>query len=116
MTTGLWHELEDKQAERLAGGYQIVKAKITGLGSLGSGIYSLTIDNKNHDVTTDTASGERGKFSWNSSEIADAFKVASMAYQENKLVTILYSEYYLSPHYDYDGDNLQPFYLKGIQF
>ena len=122
MTTELlWQELEDKQAERVVGGWQQVQgAKITGLGSntatdsTTGGINQITIDNKNHDVTTATASGERGTFSWSSNEIANAFDVASLAYRDNKSVTLIYSEYELSPHADFDTDNLKPFYLLGI--
>ena len=117
MTTELWHELEDKQAERLVGGWQrVTGVKITGLGSNTWGINYLTIDNKNHPVTTLTASGERGKFSWSSTEIPNGFDVAYLAYLDNKSVTLIYSEYVLSPHADYDGDGKQPLYLLGIEF
>jgi hypothetical protein len=117
MTTELWHELEDKQAERLVGGWQRTTGDlIVGLGSFVEGVNTLTINNKNHAVTTLTVSGERGKFSWSSDEIPNAFNVAYLAYRDSRQVTLIYSEYGLSPHYDYDGDNLQPFYLKGIEF
>ncbi len=121
MTTELWQELEDKQAERLVGGWQQVKGvRITGLGSntatdlTTGGINQITIDNKNHPVTDLTASGEKGTFSWSSEEIANAFDVAYLAYRDNKSVTLIYSEFDLSPHADFDTDNLQPFYLLGI--
>jgi len=117
MTTELWHEIEEKQAEKLVGGWQrVLRAKITGLGSNTWGINYLTIDNKNHAVTTETVGGEMGKFSWTSDEIPNAFEVASLAYQDSKLVTLIYSEYVLSPHSDFDGDDKQPFYLLGIEF
>ena len=117
MTTELWQELEDKQAERLVGGYQrVTGVKILGLGSNAWGVNYLSIDKKNHPVTNLTTSGERGKFSWSSTEMPNAFDVASLAYKGNKLVTLIYSEYVLSPHPDPDGDGKQPFYLIGIEF
>ncbi|MDJ0592552.1 MAG: hypothetical protein QNJ72_21605 [Pleurocapsa sp. MO_226.B13] len=116
MTTELWQELEDKQAERLVGGTQTTTGVITGLGAT-RWANSVTIDNKNHPVTTETATGsERGKFSWSSDEIPNAFDVAYLAYWGGQEVTITYSEYVLSPHADPDGDNLQPLYLVGIEF
>lgn len=116
MTTELWQELEDKQAERLVGGYQITTGVITGLGS-SVWANSVTINNVNHAVTTETATGsERGKFSWSSDEIPNAFDVSYQAYLSGREVTITYSEYVLSPHADPDGDNLQPLYLLGIEF
>ncbi len=120
MTTELWHELENNQAERVVGGWQQARGKITSLGSntatdsTTGGINQITIDNKNHPVTTATASGEKGTFSWSSQEIANAFDVASLAYRDNKSVTVIYSEFDLSPHADFDTDNLKPFYLLGI--
>ena len=116
MTTKLWQELEDQQAQQLVGGTQkVTGAQIRGLGSNIWGINYLTIDNKNHDVTTETVSGERGKFSWSSTEIPHAFDVAYQAYINNGSVTLVYSEYNLSPHIDPDGDNMHPFYLLSIE-
>ncbi len=119
MTTKLWHELNEKQAERLVGGWQrVTNVQIKDLGSLTRGIWDydayLTIDNKNHDVTTQTASGARGKFSWSYTEMPHAYNVANQAYINNKSVTLVYSEYNLFPTTDEDGK--QPFYLLGIEF
>ena len=108
MTTELWHELEDKQAESLVGGYQCTTGLITELGTFGAGANYLVIDNKAHDVTTETASGNRGSFSWGASELAGAFDIAKRAQANNQQVQICYSEYKLSPYYDTD------FYLLGI--
>ena len=116
MTTELWQELEDKQTEKLVGGYQITTGMVTGVGAT-RWANSVTIDNKQHDVTTETAPGsERGKFAWSPDEIPNAFNVAYLAYLGGREVTITYSEYVLSPHPDPDGDDLKPFYLLGIEF